>query len=160
MKCIVTENQLNYIESYEKVKKLFFKFWDKNGPLLNDSIFKMFGFNGTGSEISGVRLIRDDIFKFFREWYGVEGMNKAKELLSQNNHHVDCGGYDFNFNIKKFDFNRHGTVEINVVIDLNGATVDLIDPVENLAVKMMKEAADRTATLAGDGTTTAIVPSC
>jgi chaperonin GroEL len=35
--------------------------------------------------------------------------------------------------------------------------VDLIDPVENLAVKMMKEAADRTATLAGDGTTTAIV---
>ena len=36
-------------------------------------------------------------------------------------------------------------------------SVDLIDPVENLAVKMMKEAADRTATLAGDGTTTAIV---
>ncbi len=126
MKCIVTENQLNYIESYEKVKKLFFKFWDKNGPLLNDSIFKMFGFNGTVSEISGVRLIRDDIFKFFREWYGVEGMNKAKELLSQNNHHVDCGGYDFNFTIKNFDFNRHGTVEINVVVDLNGATVDLI----------------------------------
>ena len=35
--------------------------------------------------------------------------------------------------------------------------VDLIDPVENLAVKMMKEAAERTATSAGDGTTTAIV---
>ena len=36
-------------------------------------------------------------------------------------------------------------------------TVDLLDPVENLAVRMMKEAADRTATEAGDGTTTAIV---
>lgn len=36
-------------------------------------------------------------------------------------------------------------------------SVDLIDPVENLAVKIMKEAADRTATSAGDGTTTAIV---
>ena len=36
-------------------------------------------------------------------------------------------------------------------------SVDLIDPVENLAVKMMKEAAERTATSAGDGTTTAIV---
>jgi len=36
-------------------------------------------------------------------------------------------------------------------------SVDLLDPVENLAVKMMKEAADRTATTAGDGTTTAIV---
>jgi chaperonin GroEL len=36
-------------------------------------------------------------------------------------------------------------------------SVDLIDPVENLAVKMMKEAAEKTATSAGDGTTTAIV---
>jgi len=35
--------------------------------------------------------------------------------------------------------------------------VDLLDPVENLAVRMMKEAAEKTATLAGDGTTTAIV---
>jgi chaperonin GroEL len=33
----------------------------------------------------------------------------------------------------------------------------LIDPVENLAVRMMKEAADKTASSAGDGTTTAIV---
>lgn len=36
-------------------------------------------------------------------------------------------------------------------------SIELIDPVENLAVRMMKEAADRTATAAGDGTTTAIV---
>lgn len=36
-------------------------------------------------------------------------------------------------------------------------SVELPDRVENLAVRMMKEAADRTATLAGDGTTTAIV---
>ena len=35
--------------------------------------------------------------------------------------------------------------------------VDLVDPVENLAVRMMKEAADKTANIAGDGTTTAIV---
>ena len=36
-------------------------------------------------------------------------------------------------------------------------SIDLLDPVENLAVRMMKEAADRTATSAGDGTTTSIV---
>lgn len=35
--------------------------------------------------------------------------------------------------------------------------INLKDPVENLAVRMVKEAADRTATSAGDGTTTAIV---
>jgi chaperonin GroEL len=36
-------------------------------------------------------------------------------------------------------------------------SIQLLDPVENLAVRMMKEAADKTATSAGDGTTTAIV---
>jgi len=48
-----------------------------------------------------------------------------------------------------------------ITVTKDGVTVakaiDLIDPVENLAVKMMKEAADRTSTSAGDGTTTAIV---
>jgi chaperonin GroEL len=53
----------------------------------------------------------------------------------------------------------HHTHGITVTKD--GVTVakaiDLLDPSENLAVKMMKEAADKTATAAGDGTTTAIV---
>ena len=53
----------------------------------------------------------------------------------------------------------HHTHGITVTKD--GVTVakaiDLLDPSENLAVKMMKEAADKTATSAGDGTTTAIV---
>ncbi len=48
-----------------------------------------------------------------------------------------------------------------ITVTKDGVTVaksiGLIDPVENLAVRMMREAADRTATLAGDGTTTAIV---
>jgi len=53
----------------------------------------------------------------------------------------------------------HHTHGITVTKD--GVTVakavDLIDPIENLAVRMMKEAADRTATSAGDGTTTSII---
>lgn len=48
-----------------------------------------------------------------------------------------------------------------ITVTKDGVTVAksifLLDPVENLSVKMMKEAADRTATSAGDGTTTAIV---
>ena len=48
-----------------------------------------------------------------------------------------------------------------ITVTKDGVTVaksiNLIDPVEDLAVRMVKEAADRTATLAGDGTTTAIV---
>jgi len=53
----------------------------------------------------------------------------------------------------------HHTHGITVTKD--GVTVaksiDLLDPSENLAVKMMKEAADKTATSAGDGTTTSVV---
>tara|TARA_R110002012_G_scaffold25423_1_gene84266 strand:- start:727 stop:2322 length:1596 start_codon:yes stop_codon:yes gene_type:complete len=48
-----------------------------------------------------------------------------------------------------------------ITVTKDGVTVakavDLMDPVENLAVRMMKEASDRTAAEAGDGTTTAIV---
>jgi chaperonin GroEL len=48
-----------------------------------------------------------------------------------------------------------------ITVTKDGVTVaksiNLEDPVENLAVRMVKEAADRTATSAGDGTTTAIV---
>ena len=48
-----------------------------------------------------------------------------------------------------------------ITVTKDGVTVarsiDLVDPTENLAVRMMKEAAERTATSAGDGTTTAIV---
>jgi len=48
-----------------------------------------------------------------------------------------------------------------MTVTKDGVTVaksyDMADPVGNLAVKMMKEASARTATSAGDGTTTAIV---
>lgn len=48
-----------------------------------------------------------------------------------------------------------------ITVTKDGVTVaksiDLIDPVENLAVRMVKEAADKTASAAGDGTTTSIV---
>lgn len=47
-----------------------------------------------------------------------------------------------------------------VVVTKDGVTVaksiDLIDPVENLAVRLIKEAADKTATQAGDGTSSSI----
>ena len=48
-----------------------------------------------------------------------------------------------------------------ITVTKDGVTVAksiaLLDPVENLAVRMVREAAEKTATRAGDGTTTAIV---
>jgi chaperonin GroEL len=49
----------------------------------------------------------------------------------------------------------------SITVTKDGVTVakaiDLLDPCENLAVRIMREAADKTATSSGDGTTTAIV---
>jgi chaperonin GroEL len=49
----------------------------------------------------------------------------------------------------------------NITVTKDGVTVarsiELDDPVSNLAIQMMKDAANRTANSAGDGTTTAIV---
>ena len=36
-------------------------------------------------------------------------------------------------------------------------TINLFDPVENLAVQLVRQASDRTSTVAGDGTTTSVV---
>lgn len=135
MNYIITENQSDYVDNFLKVKQLFFKFWDKNGPLLNDNIFKMFGFDGTGVEISGIRLINRNIFDFFREWYGEKGLIKAKEILSKDIHNILCGGYDFNIRIKNVNFERNGMVIMDVTVLLDGATVELIfddGRVENL----------------------------
>jgi len=48
-----------------------------------------------------------------------------------------------------------------ITVTKDGVTVaksiNLYDPTENLAVIMMRQAADKTATVAGDGTTTSIV---
>jgi chaperonin GroEL len=53
------------------------------------------------------------------------------------------------------------TLPGGITVTKDGVTVakavDLVDPVENLSVRMMKLAADKTAMVAGDGTTTAIV---
>ena len=57
--------------------------------------------------------------------------------------------------IESPEFTSHLTVTKDGVTVAK--SVSLMDPVENLAVTMMKQAADRTATQAGDGTTTAIV---
>ena len=58
-------------------------------------------------------------------------------------------------------FESDSTSEPEITITKDGVTVaesiSLIDPVENLAITMMKDAARRTANSAGDGTTTAIV---
>lgn len=89
-----------------------------------------FGTNGRERLISGI----EKISKAVKSTLGPKG----KTVLIESQHHTR-----------------------GITVTKDGVTVarsiDLEDPVENLAIQMMKEAADRTAVSAGDGTTTAII---
>ncbi len=86
-----------------------------------------------------------------------EGSRKLTEGISKLSKAVKSTlGPSGNTVLIESEHHTHG-----ITVTKDGVTVaksiDLIDPVENLAVRMMKEAAEKTANLAGDGTTTAIV---
>jgi chaperonin GroEL len=89
--------------------------------------------------------------------FGSEGQSKLINGISKISNAVKSTlGPSGNTVLIESPHHTHG-----ITVTKDGVTVakavDLIDPVENLAVRMMKEAADRTASSAGDGTTTSIV---
>lgn len=89
--------------------------------------------------------------------FGAEGQDKLINGISKISNAVKSTlGPSGNTVLIESPHHTHG-----ITVTKDGVTVakavDLIDPVENLAVRMMKEAADRTASSAGDGTTTSIV---
>jgi len=89
--------------------------------------------------------------------FGSEGQSKLINGISKISNAVKSTlGPSGNTVLIESPHHTHG-----ITVTKDGVTVakavDLLDPVENLAVRMMKEAADRTASSAGDGTTTSIV---
>ena len=89
--------------------------------------------------------------------FGDEGRNKLLSGITKLSNAVKSTlGPQGNTVLIESQEHTHG-----ITVTKDGVTVaksiSLIDPIENLAVRMMKEAADKTATSAGDGTTTAIV---
>lgn len=47
MKFIITEEQQERLSGYDKVQKMFSKYWDRHGPQVDKTFFKMIGFNNT-----------------------------------------------------------------------------------------------------------------
>lgn len=99
----------------------------------------------------------------------ITGYSPKELYFSQDAVHRLIGGITKMSDAVKSTLGPHGNTVLiespqhthGITVTKDGVTVakaiELKDPVENLAVQMMKEAADRTATAAGDGTTTAIV---
>ena len=86
MKIKITEQQQERLNTYDKVQKMFSKYWDKSGPKINDLFFKLFGFTNFGLEIGGNILRRGNIYRMLRNWYGGENAKlKAIEMLKEKN---------------------------------------------------------------------------
>jgi hypothetical protein len=129
MKFIITEQQQERLNTYDKVQKMFFKYWYKNGPKVDDLFFKLFGFTNFGLEVGGFMVSRNDVYRMFRKWHGGdEAKSKAIEMLNQKNYTVNsCGGYNFDFEVVDYKFEDDiGEIFIIVKPEIEGGTVDLI----------------------------------
>jgi hypothetical protein len=129
MKFIVTENQLGRVEGYDKAEKMFFRYWDKVGPKVDESFFQLFGFTPMGLEVGGFMLRRNDVYRMIRKWYGGdEAKFKTIELLNKQNYSINsCGGYNFNFDIVDYEIDDDiGEIFIDVKPDVKNGTVILL----------------------------------
>ena len=138
MKIIITENQFDYVNSLNKAERLFYKYWDKNGPNADDTLFRMFGFTPMGMEFNGTIVKKSDVYRFLRNWYGD---NKAalvsEKILSQKHFTINsCGGYNFDFEVVSFYIEDElGTIYVTIKPDLKNGEVELImvgGEIENL----------------------------
>jgi hypothetical protein len=131
MKIIISENQLEKLKQQEIYKKLFFKYWDKNGPMIKDEMLKLFGVAQRGLD---EKIHMSDIQRWLTEYLGID---KAKEIASEflrtKEHTINnCGGYKFNFTINKFMYDDN-QYEISLTVDdVNGSvTLMMVDNSEH-----------------------------
>ena len=129
MKFIITEEQQDRLSAYDKAQKMFFKYWDKNGPKTDDLFYKMFGFTNFGLEIGGNILRRGNIYRMLRNWYGGENAKlKAIEMLKEKNFTVNyCGGYNFDFSVIDYTVEEDtGEIYVTAKPDIENGTVILM----------------------------------
>jgi hypothetical protein len=129
MKFIITEDQQDRLSAYDKAQKMFFRYWDKNGPKVDDLFFKLFGFTNFGLEIGGNVLRRGNIYRMLRNWYGGENAKlKAIEMLKEKNFTINsCGGYNFDFEVVHYKIEKDtGEIYITAKPDIENGTVELI----------------------------------
>lgn len=104
MKFVIKEDQLNH----DLVKKMFFKYWKRFEPKLNDQVFSLIG----------QKTYTSRYFNTARGWLieflgGEEAAAElADEILDTIPYHVNnCGSYDFKFTIDSIESNGdHWTI--------------------------------------------------
>ena len=138
MEIKITENQLDKVIKIDGLKKTFFKYWDKTGGTIDNTLFSLFGFKNKRLNVDDITVTEDQIRNWLIEWRGDEQTNQlAEKILNQNPYHIDdCGGYDFEFDVwdyKIIDNNVELTLLVNdtrgrvVLVMTDGSIMNLKD---------------------------------
>jgi hypothetical protein len=129
MKIKITEDQLDKVKEQESYKKMLFKYWDKVGPGLTDTMTKLFGFQYHGGlkNQTGIRMV--DVQRWLTEYLGVDKAQEiAMEFFNKKEHTINkCGGYEFNFTIDNVEDDGAQFIVTVTVDDINGTVILLED---------------------------------
>jgi len=119
MKIFITENQLERLKQHEIYKKLFFKYWDKNEPIIKDEMLKLFGVAQRGISDN---IMMTDVQRWLTDYLGIDRAKEiAMEFFNKKEHTIDnCGGYKFNFTIDNVEDDGTQFIVTVTVDDING----------------------------------------
>ena len=144
MKIKITESQYKRLvedvespmDSLDKYKPVCFKYWDRFGPGITNKMVNVLAINKYVNRFE----FRKVLYQWLREYIGVEdAINKTYEYLKNDGHHVNCGGYDFTFEVPDIEFigeigdltimvnDEDGTVELIMVDNSEHRLVDIIN---------------------------------
>ena len=101
------------------------------------------------AQFGGPKLVKALYFDSEAKEQLVKGINKIADAVSST---LGASGRTV---VIEDDFGNPHVTKDGVTV---ANSIMLMDPVENLGASMMKQAAQQTANIAGDGTTTSIVP--
>lgn len=118
MKITITEEQLDKLQGLDTLKKMVFKYWDKNGIGDIQQLMKFFS-------MSDYKLNIYNVYSWIREYLGMDKVySLVNEYLEHKKHTIDdCGGYEFDFFITNYKI-EDDQVEISVLVDdINGSVI-------------------------------------
>lgn len=144
MKIKITESQYKRLvediespmDSLDKYKPVCFKYWDRFGHGITNKMVNVLGIKKYVDRFE----YRKVLYQWLREYIGVEeAINKTYEYLKNDGHHVNCGGYDFTFEVPDIEFigeigdltimvnDEDGTVELIMVDNSEHTLADIIN---------------------------------
>ena len=121
MKVIITEDQSERLKRVETFKNLFHRYWDKKGPIVDDTFLKLF-------DVKDLGLSKLNILPMLTEYLGEDNARQMAMDVIDKDHRInrgDCGGYEFDFYLEKVDEDSE-SFEVDVDVSLRGGSVALV----------------------------------